>query len=136
MLFLRLKHSTVFTSFDHSILTQFVKRLRVEVYEKGDIVNKEGKKCAQVLMVMDGRLESTSVKYPLKTQTKVKPLPDQDANCVVYQYGDSLGSECLQSSYSYLMSVIARDPTYCLSLSKKDYAEVIYLHRVQERKQF
>ncbi len=61
ILFLKIKHQNIFKDFDKDTLSLFVKRLSVQVYKPGNIVCKQQELCQNMIFVMEGLLETTSL---------------------------------------------------------------------------
>ena len=112
----------------------FVQRLGFALHKPGDIVAKKGDKINEMTMFIDGKVDATSVEPGDQAKLSVLEKLERESSTYIkpgfvrsYEAGHSVGEEIFSEEtleMPYHLQCVKRCLT--LSLSKKDFAEVLY----------
>jgi hypothetical protein len=137
ILYLKFKFP-VFLNIDRRTLEYFVRRLAFALYKPTENVAKRGDKCTGMIMIIDGEVEARSKDQQsdwFRQQSLMEENQTETERGFIKTFaaGTSYGEQCFDSEHTFPFHLVCTKRCLTLTLSKKDFAEVLYYQRMTER---
>ena len=132
----------MFLDLDKKTLESLVKRLQFALFKPLDFVAEKGKVCSAMIIFVDGKVEARDENQSIGAHVAHQVLKRRNqselANDVIktFDAGSSFGEQIFgmqpkdELLFPYYLQCVQR--CIALTLTRKDYAEVLYFQRTNE----